>query len=357
MTNNFSYMPILKWRQGEYQALMRLKPHVKDSILPLIVVPPIEYDFEEERPKKTIDDHIGPFTKRYKVKWGDRPSLIDLHESLIDTSMSDGTLVVEHIFNGLRSESLNGIPVVKISHNGTYLDALKAIVAVDNKGAALRVKLSQLMSPALDESIQKMIIDLNLNYKDVDLVIDLEAPQSFEPYAVFSKALAAGIKRISRITEFRSFVISGTSLNLSEIRKPGGEPIRHEWLLHEQLLAELAELRRPAFGDYTIETPEFISQDMRLLNPAGKIVYTTENTWLISKGNSFRNNRGQMISHCETIIDSGYYCGQDYSAGDKRIYDTYHKHEGTGNQSTWKEVGISHHITFAADQLSKFHAP
>jgi hypothetical protein len=40
---------------------------------------------------------------------------------------------------------------------------------------------------------------------------------------------------------------------------------------------------------------------MRLLNPAGKIVYTTENTWLVPKGSSFRDNREQMIAHCKTM--------------------------------------------------------
>lgn len=357
MGKSFNYLPILKWRQGEYQALMRLKPHVKDAVLPLIVVPPVEYDFEEERPKKTVQEHIEPFAKRYSAKWGKRNSLIDLHESLEGATMDSGSLVITHIFDSLRSESLNAIPVVKISHDNNYLNAIKSIVSVDSKGVAIRVNMNHLMSPALDGDVQKLIAYFGINYQNVDLVIDLEVPQSFEPYAAFAKALSVAIKRISKVADFRSFSIAGMSLNLSEIRKPGGEPKRHEWLLYQRLIKELSEIRVPTFGDYTIETPEFISQDMRLLNPAGKIVYTTENTWLIPKGNSFRDNRDQMFLHCQTIIDSGHYCGQGYSAGDKRIYDTCHKIEGTGNQGTWKEVGVSHHITLVVDQLSKFHAP
>ena len=98
MDKSFSYLPILKWRQGEYQALMRLKTEVKDSLLPLIVVPPVEYDFEEERPKKTVQEHIEPFAKRYGAKWGKRNSLIDLHESLEGGVMDNGSLVIIHIF-------------------------------------------------------------------------------------------------------------------------------------------------------------------------------------------------------------------------------------------------------------------
>lgn len=355
--SSFSYMPVLKWRQGEYQALMRLKPHVKDAILPLIIVPPVEYDFEEERPKKTVQEHIEPFAKRYGSKWGQRTSLIDLHESLEEAIMDSGSLVVTHIFDSLRSASLNGIPVVKVSHDNSYLNAIKSIISLDNKGAAIRIKMHQLMSPGVDDNIRKIVTYLGLSYQDVDFIIDLELPKSFQPYIAFAKALSAAIKRISRVTNFRSFAIIGTSLNLSEIRRPGGEPTRHEWIFYQQLEKELSGVRKPIFGDYTIETPEFISQDMRLLNPAGKIVYTTENTWLVPKGGSFRNDREQMIAHCKTIIDSGYYCGESYSAGDKRISDTFHEIEGTGNQGTWKEVGVSHHITLVVDLLSKFHAP
>ncbi|HIO99600.1 MULTISPECIES: beta family protein [Gammaproteobacteria] len=357
MEKSFDYLPVLKWRQGEYQALMRLKTHVKDAVLPLIVVPPVEYDFEEERPKKTVQEHIEPFAKRYSAKWGKRNSLIDLHESLEGATMDSGSLVVTHIFDSLRSASLNAVPVVKISHNNDHLSAIKSIVSVDNKGVAIRVKMHHLMSPTLDGDIRKLVAYLGLNYQNVDLVIDLEVPQSFEPYAAFAKALSVAIKRISNIADFRSFSIVGTSLILSEIKKPGGEQVRHEWFLYQQLLKELSGVRSPTFGDYTIETPEFISLDMRRLKPAGKIVYTTENTWLISKGSNFRENNEQMVGHCKTIIESGYYQGRDYSEGDKRIYDTFHGVEGTGQLKTWKEVGVSHHITQVVDQLSKFHAP
>lgn len=357
MDDPFFYMPILKWRMGEYQALMRLKTHIKDAILPLIVVPPVEYDFEEERPKKTIQDHIEPFAKRYSAKWGQRNSLIDLHESLERALMDDGSLVVTHIFTSLRSASLKATPVIKIDHNDAYLKAVKAIIAEDNNGVAIRLKLHHLMSPTLSNSINELVAFLDVSYRDVDLVIDLEVPQSFEPYTAFAQALSSAIKRIASINEFKSFTIAGMSLNLSEIRRPGGEPKRHEWFLYQHLLKALDGFRKPTFGDYTIENPEFISQDMRLINPAGKIVYTTENKWIVPKGKSFRDNMQQMISHCKTIMDSGEYLGKDYSAGDKRIHDTFNKIEGTGNQGTWKEVGVSHHITLVVNQLSKFREP
>lgn len=81
---------------------------------------------------------------------------------------------------------------------------------------------------------------------------------------------------------------------------------------------------------------------MRLIKPAGKIVYATENSWLIPKGKSFRGNTSQMTDHCTTIINSGYYKESGYSHGDKQIQDTASGAVGTGNQTTWKQVGVNH---------------
>lgn len=334
---------------------MRLKNEIKDLTLPLLVIPPVEYDFEEQRPKKTVQDHIDPFSTRFANKWGQRKALIDLHDSLENENMADGSPVISSIFHNLRSKSCNAIPVAKFSHSNDYIDHLKTIIESDKKGVAIRVKLPELMSPKVNTQLQQIMSHLQTAAEDTDLVIDLEVPQSFEPYAAFSKALATAIRRITGLKDFRTFVVAGMSLKLSEVKRPGAEPTRHEWMLYQELATELEDIRKPLYGDYTIETPDFISQDMRLLNPAGKIVYATENTWLIPKGKSFRENRDQMIDHCSTIVNSGHYCGKDYSQGDKRIFETLHKIEGTGNQGTWKEAGVSHHITLVVNQLSSYH--
>ena len=47
-----TYVPALKWRQAEYQALLRLSDGAKSRIVPFLMIPPVEYDFEEEQPKR-----------------------------------------------------------------------------------------------------------------------------------------------------------------------------------------------------------------------------------------------------------------------------------------------------------------
>jgi hypothetical protein len=64
------YVPALRWRQGEYQALFRLATAAKDRIVPYITIPEVEFDFELWQPKKTVQEHVHPFPARFNAKWG-----------------------------------------------------------------------------------------------------------------------------------------------------------------------------------------------------------------------------------------------------------------------------------------------
>ena len=73
----FDYVPVLKWRQGEYQALLKLRTGQKDKIVPLLEITPPEFDFEIGKPAKSLDDHLRKFGPRLETKWGTRLALVD----------------------------------------------------------------------------------------------------------------------------------------------------------------------------------------------------------------------------------------------------------------------------------------
>ena len=60
------YVPALRWRLGEYQALLRLAKEVKDQVVPFVTVPEVEFDFELWQPKRTVHEHVLPFPGRFK---------------------------------------------------------------------------------------------------------------------------------------------------------------------------------------------------------------------------------------------------------------------------------------------------
>ena len=53
------YVTVLKWKQGEHWAIKGLNETSKDFLMPLIEIPPREYDYKNQKYKKTIDQHLA----------------------------------------------------------------------------------------------------------------------------------------------------------------------------------------------------------------------------------------------------------------------------------------------------------
>ncbi|MFM2667156.1 beta family protein [Vibrio mediterranei] len=353
-----NYLPILKWRQGEYQALLRLNKEVKKNLYPLFVIPPVEFDFEEQKPKKSAEQHVEKLADRYIKKWGKALSLIDIDSSLHLDNVSDGRTIPEYIFDELELIGGSFSPVLQLDYDVSYVNAVKKSWLSCQKGMCIRVSLDQLADASSSTQISNFHSFIGCPEDKTDLVIDFKKGASYEPYENVVELLSMLLGTVCNVNQYRSIYIVGTSLALDEVKKPGAKQQRHDWLFYKSLHSTAkSDFPNIGFGDYTIETPEFSSLDMRLMKPAAKIVYSSKNNWIIFKGTSFRDNPAQMKDLCDALIKSGYYYDPAFSNGDKKIHDCSLGICGTGNMSTWKEAAISHHLTLAVHQNASLYVP
>lgn len=352
-----TYVPVLKWRTGEYQALFRLADEAKDSIVPLMIIPEIEFDFEEWAPKKTVQEHVAPFGKRYKDKWNMRPAWLDLDPSLHAETMDSGVSVVAHVFSELRQFKAKAVPVLSVEHKPGYVSEIATIVKKDGLGVAVRARLAHVMATDFNTKLTKLISDAGVSAADVDFFIDLNNP-AYEPYEVFAKALVSALGKITALKDFRSFVMIGTAFpeSMKDVSPPGANLVRHDWMFFKKFISVLpVGVRTPAYGEYTTVNPAFAAaMDMRKIKPAGKLVYTSKDAWRILKGKAFRDNRKQMHDHCANLIKSGAFRGSGYSVGDDFIAKCAVKKVGPSSLTKWKEVGINHHIMQVLEDISSF---
>ena len=355
------YVPVLSWRLGEYQALFRLNAQVKDRTIPLVCIPEVEFDFAEGKEKKTVDDHVRPFVDRYNKKWGTRPAWVALHDKIAVGRMDNGSHVFDYIFDGLRSCHAHAAPVVSITSDSDTVAAAAKAIGQDGHGAGIRIRLENLMTTDPGKEIVKLANKLSLPLEETDLFIDLRFP-NFKPYQAFAKGMVIAINRLGDLWDFRNFVIISTAIpkSFGDIAKGMDKIPRHDWLFYKTLLATLPKgMRRPVFGDYTVVHPEFTPMDMRKIKPAGKILYSTEDTWTTCKGGAFRDNPKQMHDHCKIIMNNRefQFRGPDFSFGDKYIALCAAGQTGPSNLSMWKCIIINHHITTVVDNLAKMYAP
>ena len=359
LLSEHTYVPALRWRQAEYQALVRLGEAVKDQIVPLITIPDVEFDFELRRSKRTIHEHVEPFVSRYQSKWGRRSAWVALDEAIAKGRMSDGSHVFDYIFKGIAGENVGVVPALPLAVDSETIAAAAEAIGRDGQGSGIIVRIEDLMATGAQTRVIALAKALRIRPMEVDLIVDLEGP-NFRPYEVFAKALVDALGRLGDSRMYRNFVLVSTAIPeaFTDIRRGTDEIPRHDWLFFQRLLMYLPKgTRRPVYGDYTIVHPRFEAKDMRKLRPAGKIVYTTRRTWGTRKGGAFIDDREQMHGHCQAILcDAQFeFRGKAFSSGDTYISECAAKRKGPSTPGRWKEVGINHHITLVAEELANLH--
>lgn len=354
------YIPSMQWKMAEYQALLRLSDEVKNKIYPLIVIPPVGFDFEEQKPKKTVEEHLEGFPDKLHKKWPERAAILEVHESLHEEYMYGGQHIVEFLYTECAANS-SLVALVRVQDSESYINQVEAHAPKCN-GLAIKIVYGDMRSPDLGGQVQSLLTKFDMDRKNVDLIIDLKDGGGAE-VADFSEFLYAQIQRIPQISEFRTFCFLGTSLKMKEIASPGGEMMRIDFELFQQFrFLHGREYPNLCFSDYNIDSPFAIDDtgvdfDPRKMAPAAKLIYSTYDQWYVRKGSKFRGNSEQMKNLCADIAsNTAIYRGREFSWGDEKIYETaYGTPENFGSLTVWKQVGINHHFTLVVDSLSSFH--
>ncbi len=348
-----TYVPSLRWRTGEYQALFHLSDAAKSRVVPFVVIPEIEFDFETRTEKRTLQEHVELFPKRFKDKWGLRPAWIDVHPKIQTQLMDNGDFPIGYIFSKLRPLGNNAVPVASLDGTISLNSAIAVIIKSDKRGVGIRARVEHVMKPTCKVEIDALMKKLGVRPESADLIVDLGNP-NYEPYDDFADALIPALKRLSDFRAFRSYIVMGTAFPESiSLTRPGGEIPRHDWMFYRALRRKITgHARIPNYGDYATVNPAFSPKDMRLIKPPGKVVYAEATKWYVRKGGAFRDNRGQMHDHCEYIVTSGKFRGGAFSAGDSFIEKCANKLVNPSTPTRWKEVAINHHIMQVLEDIS-----
>jgi hypothetical protein len=354
-TTVLDYVPVLKWRQGEYQALLRLDEIHRQRVIPLIEVTPPEYDFEEGKARKTLEQQLKPFARRLKVKWGTQPAFLETDLLEPTALMPGGIHPLTYLLDGARSEGCKLTPVTGLERDRAHYSAVAAAAQADGLGIALRCSLDEIADPDFPSKFASLSASLAVPRSDIDLIVDLAA-KNFEPLDDLAALVVSLLGSDSLYKEVRGLILIGTSFpaSMAEIKGPSQTVPRSEWLLYKKIVAILPEgLEPPTFGDYAISSADMPKGDMRLLKPAASVRYTIDNAWLITKGSNVRDNGfGQFRDRCADVVHSGKALPVGYSAGSDYVRGCHAKTEKTGNLTTWRWVGTNHHITKVVDDLA-----
>ena len=359
------YVPVLRGKLGEYQALRDLDAAARDLMTPLIDIPQVPWDWDTDLPAKTVAAHLATLATRLEgCGFGGRPFFIDPLMALDATDPNVNLIDGQHALVWLTAQAaLKGVrlvPVTGLSRSAEYQTAVSAVVTRDQLGVCLRLQPDDLGDfNRLTAEIGAFLTTLNIEPANVDLIVDFkDIPQSDSQAGLLLLGIIGSFSSLPRVSEWRSLTFAGSSfpVNLSGLPADSMTRIqRREYAIWLELVARRASLPRvPSFGDYGISSAEPGEEiNPKIMLMSANLRYTAEPEWLVFKGRNTREHGyDQFAGFCQQLIGMPEFSGAGFSAGDRYISDCAAGTVTSGNATTWRRLGTNHHVTLAGRQIA-----
>ncbi len=349
------YVPVLKGKEGEFAALEALAPEVRSRLMPLIEVPNVPYDYANERPAKSLGDHLAGVAKRILHSCKDSPVYLDLPWFGDAEDLGDGRVALESVLADCAELTVKAIPVVSRASSPKYLAAAGNYAESSGLGVCVRLLVEDFEEDDIAGEIARLLQRCGVTEAGSDFVIDLEDLGSEAGRAAL---VARSIFSMVKLNEWRRVVLTAASFpeDLSDVDAKTSTTLpRREWELWKTLQRRpnLLARRDMIFGDYAIAHPMPKEIDPRTMRMSASIRYTTPDSWLVLKGRNVRQyGFDQYFELCKALIKRPEYCGRQYCWADNYIADCASGTTGPGNATTWRKVGTNHHLTLVVREIA-----
>lgn len=346
--NPFQYMPILRWKRGEQQALQLLTTPDKLATRPLLEV------MSEALEDDDTDASYDKLVKQLNKAWGSQ-SPVCLELGAFDA------VVIAEIFDRARAADILAVPVTGVCRDAAHYAAVAAVARTDRRGVLLRVTPDEIAEVAFAQDMDTALTALRLKPSDVDVLVDAGFTHVTPQMNVTSQTfLAVGlVSNVLGLKPWRSVTYAASAFpdSLASITGSGTLP-RAEWTIWKNVAARLGAQGNIIFGDYAVAHPIYSPVSYA---GAANIRYTLEDVWLILRGRKVTGPQyggfGQYVTLAQALVTSPNYSGPTFSWGDEYISECAAGTVSTGNMTTWRAVATNHHITFVLRQLASLRAP
>ena len=347
------YVPTLKWKRGEYTALRLLAEDVKRRIKPLLEVMPFPDD------DQNLAGYMSSVADRIFDNWG-RPAFVDLNLLDPDDRITGNRHPWTAFAEQAQQRNMTFTPVTGLSRDEDYQVAA-AEIAQRGAGACIRLTTDEFTGDQLEQDLLGLTQQIGLVPGEVDVVLDVQALEE-NLVQNMRAVLRDVINDFPARDDWRSIILigSGFPVDLTGIAPGLGAIPRAEFQLWSRLITGPRSVRRaPIFGDYVIAHPSLSDLEPGTFVASASIRYTAADEWLIFRGRAAwgpasrpYGGFNQFFDLAQNVVQNPAFSGAGFSAGDEYIAQCAARNTGPGNLETWRQVGTSHHITFAARQIA-----
>jgi hypothetical protein len=272
----------------------------------------------------------------------------------MDISTIDGINPVEYIFSELENQNIPAVPVVTFSCSEEFKNQIGAVCKKYNRGVCIRIIDQDYGVISIQNLMQEISKTVGCKIEETDLVLDYKTVHSSLQYAIFASALYR-LSALPHLLKWRTITIAGVSFPtyIKEVREILNQIPRVEWKIWQDILKTPVK-RIPAFGDYDTFHPTHPDLDPRETAENPSLRYTIENAWLILNEKDIEKMSAKEFQKiCKELVDSGAFCGKDFSWGDAYIYKVAHGKENVDKNVFWRKACTNHHVTFVTGTMKK----
>lgn len=359
MLDSDHYVPILRGKSAEFQALGQATDDVKDGMTPFIELPPVAWDPEDD-PSDVPDPSIAKVATNISRRWdANRPFFLELGLIPSEASLGGGVHPVAYVFHDLRSKKMEAIPVTSPGRDDAFQGSVREAIAEDQRGVCIRLSGEDFddVEAAIEET-DGLLAEMAIQRADADLLLDF-GEVSADQTGPMVLATMAVIRSIPEIEAWRTLTWSGTafpSLQNYEARTIN-VAARGEWSIWRSL-REKDLPRHPGFADYTIngvQSDYDVSAAYYRSSP--NLRYTADDDFVIWKARHPRYGHEQFNEICRSAIARPEFKGAEYSEGDGYIARCAENEDGPGMAVQWRKAGVNHHLTAVVDQIASLPSP
>ncbi|MCK4840503.1 MAG: beta family protein [Methylococcales bacterium] len=360
------YVPILKAKKGEFDAITHLSERGIDFITPWFDVPQLD---ESARKKiEPIQTFLNKKASDLAKAWAGRTIFIDLPRWATNAQTENGEHVLPFLCNRLELLDVNVNPIVDYVRweDPVYENALRGIKLENGRNFCIRLNMDADTIDDMSDSdyfngrLLEIIKKLEIDPSKIKLLIDFGdvSKQSHHIDGMIKNAKQAIY--LTRQIGFSQFMLAGCSLppfisSAVKTQNTTGLVLRKEMLTWRTLLSETPSLDI-VFADYGVRNPSSSDESSPFPNTNGKIRYTIDKEYFIARGHPVNSGyKYKQFNHlAKVIITSEYYLSSKFSWGDKQLFlysDPAHK---PGSHTTWVSIDTNHHIESVLMEVMEF---
>lgn len=364
MKSRSMYVPIIKGKRYDTEALGKVFEDVRGLIKPLVEAMPTER-YKTTTGPVTVDHNVAMFVNSIDKYIPSCQMYVDFYGLLPDEKMKDGSSAIITGFSLLKKCGRVVTPTYGLDRDDKLWTQLRSVVSSFDQGFCFRISIDDLDDMAEETwgQIMERASDMGLSASQVDIVIDMRFVGDKDENEL--KNIVIDFLALNpEAARYRSITVAGSSAlkTVSEIKKDGvGEVIRKELRIWAGLRRDMDETLNLSFGDYGIVHPDFSTVGPNP-NTNAKIRYTAGSRIIYFRGHGLKrpvNDYAQYRDLAAKVCADSRYRGENASFGDKYIYECALRPKNGGkfgNPATWVRADMNHHISYTAQQTSRLIA-